>query len=156
MSGQFCTPAMFRPCDWRSSIYNVHDLSHGVSNTIEYSIRSLWTLFFYNFLHSQKCKCNLHQNLCSQPFSKKYCQTSGIVNIRGILAIFRRGAALASTSAATWQFKHWLRVTLQSPASCLRGTCNHRLCHQHHHHCHHQDCHIQHGITEIYCQGEDL
>ena len=40
---------MFCLCDWRSSIYNVHDLSHGVSNTIEYSIRSLWTLFFIIF-----------------------------------------------------------------------------------------------------------
>ena len=31
------------------------------------------------------------------------------------------------------QFKHWVRVTLQSPQSRLTGTCNHRHCQQHLH-----------------------
>ena len=52
MSGQFCTLTMFCPCHWQSSIYNIHDISHGASNTKEYSIRSPWTPFCH-FLHSQ-------------------------------------------------------------------------------------------------------
>ena len=57
---------MFCLCDWRSSIYNVHDLSHGASNTIECSIRSPWT-HFCHFLHSQG-----HRNaniICIQIFA---------------------------------------------------------------------------------------
>ena len=43
-----------------------------------------------------------------------------------------------------WQFKHWVRVTLQSPVSRLGPTCNH-----HHHHCHHQDFYHLHSIAHI-------